>query len=66
MEAINRAAKDASRIYDQMQLNKLDQRHEELRLEAQLVNENQVENERKRIEMNRRMNRAGQTVDKMA
>lgn len=66
MEAINRAAKDASRIYDQMQLNKLDQRHEELRLEAQLVNENQVENERKRIEMNRRMNRAGQNVDKMA
>jgi hypothetical protein len=66
MEAINRAAKDASRIYDQMQLNKLDQRHEELRLEAQRVNENQVENERKRIEMNRRMNRAGQNVDKMA
>ena len=66
MEAINRAAKDASRIYDQMQLNNLDQRHEELRLEAQLVNENQVENERKRIEMNRRMNRAGQNVDKMA
>lgn len=66
MEAISRAAKDASRIYDQMQLNKLDQRHEELRLEAQLVNENQVENERKRIEMNRRMNRAGQNVDKMA
>ena len=66
MEAINRATKDASRIYDQMQLNKLDQRHEELRLEAQLVNENQVENERKRIEMNRRMNRAGQNVDKMA
>jgi hypothetical protein len=49
-----------------MQLNKLDQRHEELRLEAQRVNENQVENERKRIEMNRRMNRAGQNVDKMA
>jgi len=66
MEAINRAAKDASRIYDQMQLNKLDQRHEELRLEAQRVNENQVENERKRIEMNRRMHRAGQNVDKMA
>jgi hypothetical protein len=66
MEAVNRAAQDASRIYDQMQLKKLDQRHEELRLEAQRVKENQVENERKRIEMNRQMNRAGQNVDKMA
>jgi hypothetical protein len=66
MEAVNRAAKDASRIYDQMQLKKLDQRHEELRLEAQRVKENQVENERKRIEMNQQLNRAGQNVDKMA
>lgn len=66
MEAISRAAQDASRIYDRMQLKKLDQRHEELRLEARRVKENQVENERKRIEMNQRMNRAGQNVDKMA
>lgn len=66
MEAISRAAEDASRIYDRMQLKKLDQRHEELRLEAQHVKENLAENERKRIEMNRQMNRAGQNVDKIA
>ena len=58
MDAVNRAAEDASRIYDRMQLKKLDQRHEELRLEAQRVKENLAENERKRIEMNRQMNRA--------
>jgi len=66
MDAVNRAAQDASRIYDQMQLKKADQRHEELRLEAQRVKENQAENERKRIELNQRMNRPGQNVDKMA
>jgi len=49
-----------------MQLKKADQRHEELRLEAQRVKENQAENERKRIELNQRMNRPGQNVDKMA
>jgi len=66
MEAVSRAARDASRIYDQMLLKQADQRHEELRLEARRVKENQAENERKRIELNQRMNRPGQNVDKMA
>ena len=51
---------------DKWQLKKLDHRHEELRLEAMRVKERLKENEDKRIEMNRRMNRSGQNVDRMA
>jgi hypothetical protein len=44
----------------------LDKRHEELRLEERRVQANIKANEQARIEMNRRMNRPGQSVDRMA
>jgi tellurite resistance protein len=53
-------------IYQQMEIKKLDRRHEELRLEAMRVKERLKDNEDKRIEMNRQMNRPGQNIDRMA
>jgi hypothetical protein len=53
-------------MYRQLEIKKLDKRHEELRVEEQRVKLNLKDNEEKRIEMNRRMNRPGQNVDKIA
>jgi len=53
-------------MYRQMLINNLDKRHEALRIEEQRVKLNLKANEEARIEMNRRMNRPGQTVDRMA
>jgi hypothetical protein len=53
-------------MYRQTEIKKLDKRHEELRLEEQRVRLNLKANEEARIEMNRRMNRPGQNVDRMA
>ena len=53
-------------MYRQSEIRKLDKRHEELRIEEQRVKLNLKANEEARIEMNRRMNRPGQTVDRMA
>jgi hypothetical protein len=49
-----------------MEIKKLDKRHEELRIEEQRVRLNLKANEEARLDMNRRMNRAGQNVDRMA
>jgi hypothetical protein len=53
-------------IYRQLEIKKLDKRHEELRIEEQRVKLNLKDNEEKRVEMNRRMNRPGQNVDRTA
>jgi hypothetical protein len=53
-------------MYRQMLINNLDKRHEALRIEEQRVKLNLKANEEARIEMNRRMNRPGQNVDRMA
>jgi len=53
-------------MYRQMLINNLDKRHEALRIEEQRVKLNLKANEEKRVEMNRRMNRPGQNVDRMA
>jgi hypothetical protein len=49
-----------------MEIKKLDKRHEELIQEERRVKERLKDNEEKRVEMNRRMNRPGQNVDRMA
>lgn len=49
-----------------MELKKLDRQHEDLLIEQRLIAERLKETEEKRIEMNRRMNRPGQNVDKIA
>ena len=66
MAEISRVAAQNAEIYRQMEIKKLDKRHEDLRLEEQRVKLNLRDTEQKRIEMNRRMNRPGQNVDRMA
>ena len=66
MTEISRVTAQNAEMYRQTEVKKLDKRHEELRLEEQRVRLNIKANEEARIEMNRRMNRAGQNVDRMA
>jgi len=63
---VSRVAEQNAEIYRQTEVKKLDKRHEELRLEERRVKRNHEVDEQARIEMNRRMNRAGQNVDRMA
>jgi hypothetical protein len=63
---VSRVAEKNAEIYQKSEIKKLDKRHEELRVEEQRVKLNLRDNEEKRIEMNRRMNRPGQNVDRMA
>jgi len=66
MTEVSRVTAQNAEVYRQTQVKQLDKRHEELRLEQQRVQANAKVNEQARIEMNRRMNRAGQNVDRMA
>ena len=66
MTDVSRVTAQNAEIYRQTEIKKLDKRHEELRLEEQRVKLNIKANEEARIEMNRRMNRPGQNVDRMA
>ena len=54
------------KMYDQLILNKTDRRIEEQRLEERRIKQIREVTEEARIEMNRRMNRPGQNVDRMA
>jgi len=53
------------RMYDQLILNRTERRIDELRLEERRVKHLREVTEEARIEMNRRMNRPGQNVDKL-
>jgi hypothetical protein len=66
MTDVSRVAAQTAEMYRQLDIKKLDKRREELRLEEQRVRLNIKANEEARIEMNRRMNRPGQNVDRMA
>jgi len=52
-------------LYRQMTVNNLEKRHEALRIEEMRVREALKNNEAKRVEMNRQMNRSGQNIDKL-
>ena len=65
MTDISRVTAQNAEVYRQMEVKKLDKRHEELRIEEMRVKLNLKNNEEARIEMNRRMNRAGQNIDRM-
>jgi len=54
------------RMYDQLILNRTERRIDELRLEERRIKHLREVSEEARIEMNRRMNRPGQNVDRMA
>jgi len=66
MTEVSKVTAQNAEIYRQLEIKKLDKRHEELRIEEQRVKLNLKDNEEKRVEMNRRMNRPGQNVDRMA
>ena len=66
MTEVSKVSAQNAEIYRQLEIKKLDKRHEELRIEEQRIKLNLKDNEEKRVEMNRRMNRPGQNVDRMA
>jgi hypothetical protein len=66
MTDVSRVTAQNAEIYRQTEIKKLDKRHEELRIEEQRVKLNIKANEEARIDMNRRMNRPGQNIDKIA
>jgi hypothetical protein len=66
MTTVSRVTVQNAEIYQQMEIKKLDKRHEEQIQEERRVKHNREIDEQKRIEMNRRMNRPGQNVDRMA
>lgn len=63
---VNKITEYNNEMYRQLSINNLDKRHEALRIEERRVREDLKANEEARIEMNRRMNRPGQNVDRMA
>jgi len=54
-----------NKMYDQLLINRTDRRIDELRLEERRVKHLREVSEQARIEMNRRMNRPGQNIDKL-
>jgi hypothetical protein len=66
MTAINRISEYNNEIYRNMQIKNAERRHDEIRLEERRNNQIREVSEQARIEMNRRMNRPGQNVDRMA
>jgi hypothetical protein len=66
MTDVSRVAAQTAEMYRQTEIKKLDKRHEELRIEEQRVRLNLKANEEARLDMNRRMNRPGQNIDKIA
>ena len=60
---VNRVIEQNATHYRLMEIKKIERRHEELRVEENHIKAQLRNNEQKRIEMNRYMNRAGQNVD---
>ena len=66
MTTINKIAEYNTEIYRNMQIKNTERRLDELRLEERRNKQIREVSEQARIEMNRRMNRPGQNVDRMA
>ena len=65
MMSVNRIAEYNNEIYRNMQIKNTERRLDELRLEERRNKHLREVTEQARIEMNRRMNRPGQNVDKL-
>ena len=63
---VNKIAEYNNEIYRNMQIKNAERRLDELRLEERRNKQIREVAEQARIEMNRRMNRPGQNVDRMA
>jgi len=55
-----------NQVYQRSEIQKADQRHNEAVVEQQQTKARREQDELKRVEMNRYMNRPGQNVDRMA
>ena len=65
MMSVNRISEYNAEIYQKMQIKNTERRLDELRLEERRNKQLREVSEEARIEMNRRMNRPGQNVDKL-
>ena len=65
MMSVNRISEYNAEIYQKMQIKNTERRLDELRLEERRNKHLREVSEQARIEMNRRMNRPGQNVDKL-
>ena len=65
MMSVNRISEYNAEIYQKMQIKNTERRLDELRLEERRNKHLREVSEQARIEMNIRMNRPGQTVDKL-
>jgi hypothetical protein len=65
MMSVNRIAEYNAEIYQKMQIKNTERRLDELRLEERRNKQLREVSEQARIEMNRRMNRPGQNVDRL-
>ena len=63
--SVNRIAEYNTEIYQKMQIKNAERRLDELRLEERRNKQIREVSEQARIEMNIRMNRPGQNVDKL-
>ena len=63
---VSRISQQSIEIYSKNLAKQADARHEQRILEERRNKENSTIEEQKRIEMNCRMNRSGQNVDKLA
>ena len=63
--SVNRISEYNAEIYQKMQIKNTERRLDELRLEERRNKQIREVAEQARIEMNRRMNRPGQNVDKL-
>ncbi len=65
MTTINRISEYNNEIYRNIQIKNAERRLDELRLEERRNKQIREVSEQARIEMNRRMNRPGQNIDKL-
>ena len=65
MMSVNRISEYNTEMYQKMQIKNTERRLDELRLEERRNKHLREVTEQARIEMNRRMNRPGQNVDKL-
>ena len=65
MMSVNRIAEYNTEMYQKMQIKNTERRLDELRLEERRNKHLREVTEQARIEMNRKMNRPGQNVDKL-
>ena len=66
MSSVNRISEYNNELYRYTQIQHIERRHNEIQLEEKRSKCVRESSEQTRIEMNRRMNRLGQNVDRMA